>query len=95
MTLCLLVRCDGAREWVDWPHAEVARRLGGAVTFVGMDGLHVAVGLAEAEHLPVNAHLPPAWVFAPPARGDVVVVASDEDGEEMDADRAALAGFGE
>jgi hypothetical protein len=49
-------------------------------------GTLVAVALASAHHLPPNPHVPPALVADPPARGDVLIIASDEDGEEVDVD---------
>ena len=91
MTRCVVLRHDGVRECVEWPQCQVAARLGGAVTFVGVVGDAVAlVGLADASEQPVNACLPPAVLFEPPARGDVIAVAMDEVGEEVDVDVDAL-----
>ena len=83
---------NGSAQEVDWAHAAVATKLGGAVTFVGkLDELHaVAVGLASP---PVDAPLHTlAGIFFQPAtvRGNVVIVASDDNGEEMDLDIEAM-----
>lgn len=88
MTRCVHVDVDGTPHVVDWQHAEVARRLGGAVTFVGgtRDLDVVVVGLADgAGHLPANpfATRHPELFFAP-AHGPLVLVSSDADGEETD-----------
>ena len=95
MSVCLLVHTDGTRERVVWEQCEVAKRLGGAISFVGaIDALRVvAVGLANA---PV-AHGPNALARTHPhvfhdmdVRGPIIFVGSDDDGDEMDVDVAAL-----
>ena len=81
------------------PQSAVAALLGGPVTFVGAIGACDAVLVARADaDAPPNAHLAApaaaAHLFGAPPRGDVVVVASDAAGAEVDLDvpaaRAAL-----
>ena len=92
----LLVRQDGTWCEVVCPQREVAARLGGPVTFVGMlDANHVVVALAApGAHVPENMALRGSGALfeaSPPVRGDAYVCASDVAGEETDADAEALA----
>lgn len=100
--LHLVVRHTGQCETVRCPQAQVATRLlgGGPVTFVGCVSEVDAVLVArrEDETLPVNEALRgSSYLFredennddeedTPCVRGDVVVAATDEDGEETDLD---------
>lgn len=85
MHRCLYVPSDGSppRE-VRWVHESIAAILGGPLTFVGtIDDLDVvAVGLVDNDSLPVNERCQSVCH----ARGPVVFVGTDEEGEASDID---------
>ena len=92
MSLCIFVDTDGRLQPVSWDQRTVAHRLGGAVTFVG--GIQelgiVFVGLAVCASGDVNplylTHKDLFFPCTPPVRGPIVMIASDEAGDEMDVD---------
>lgn len=92
MSRCIHVDPNGKFEAVMWNQCTVAQRLGGSVTFVGgIESLNIVfVSLAYCEHGDINPffthHQNLFFPCTPPIRGSIVMVASDETGEEMDVD---------
>ena len=96
MVRCLMVRASGQEEEADLLHESVESWLGVQLTFVGaVDECHVfAVGRSTAESEPENAWCQREDCFHDlPVRGDVVFLASDDDGKPMDVDVVALKTF--
>lgn len=90
MPTWLLVRADGRCETKNEGQRTVHTHLGGPVTFIGaIPSLNaVILGRRDSENLPVHS-----WgarnLFFEEVRnvcGDIAIVASDDDGEEVDLD---------
>jgi hypothetical protein len=88
MVLCARVTPDLRVQRVDVEQQNVGRLLGGTVKFVG------AMPQISAFIVALEAATGPPWkteYFFEAARGDVMVVASDEEGGEIDLDVGACA----
>jgi len=78
-----------------WDQRSIALHLGGSITFVGgLNDLNIViVGLADLDETtdinPLQKSTSDLFMDEP-VRGDIVFCGSDEDGEEMDVDIAAL-----
>lgn len=89
----LLVFCDGTMEERRIDQCNISALLGGPLTFVGAfpQWNAYAVGLREPpDTAPVN---PVSTRLFEEVAGDVVFLASDDDGEETDLDVAAVREF--
>ena len=85
MVRCLLVTPDMQFTEYDIPQKETATVMGGRITFVGaIPELNAYLcALCQSEHLKEWKHLP---FMEENVRGDVFVIASDEEGGEIDLD---------
>ena len=98
MSLCVLLPASGAPRPVRHPQRRAAELLGGGgLTIVGalpaLDGVVVAAEVAAPDAPPHR--LAPAlhaagYLFDGAQRGDLLVVGSDDAGEECDLDAAAV-----
>jgi len=98
MPKCVIVRCDGSVNIVDMLQTKASEFMKGALTFVGaVPDLNVYalarqsdvnVSASEA-HFLVRRHGEPLF-FESNVCGDILFVASDEDGDETDVDVEAL-----
>jgi len=88
MSECLCIQCDGSMQVMRMPQKEVAAFLGGSITFVGaiadFDAVAVALVTSDAAANRVTS-LFPCW-FDAGVCGDVMIVASDANGDEKDLD---------
>lgn len=91
MTLCLVLPVDGPPRAIHINQRTVAMHLGGPVTFIGAlpDLRAVLVACVDATCPNPLLAFPPVDLLQP-ACGEVVVVASDDDGEECDLDVHAV-----
>ena len=98
MSQCILLATDGRVSAVTWPHREVSQRLGGPITFVGaIPSLNaVVVAREEGDSLDPNpfcdALVRTGCIGSECGhiRGHILVVGSDDDGEECDVDAEAV-----
>lgn len=92
MTVLLRYAAHGVGETVEWRQEEIEARLGAPLTFVGALPEADAFIVATRERVgPLNvacARRPDAFHKA--AHGDIVVLASDEAGREVDLDVARV-----
>lgn len=96
MTRCLVAHCNGTREEVACPHSQISAYLQGPVCFVGAMHDINAIAVARVQDddsvnkQPINP-IPTRLLFdATPIYGNIVFVASDDEGEEIDLDVEAL-----
>lgn len=91
MTRCVLAKRDGDVDIVDWEQKSIASRIGPdcGVTFVGAKGDIVAVARVDSASLSTNP-VCSRVTWMDPVGGDVVFVATDDKGEEIDLDVSQL-----
>ena len=92
MTRLVVASASGTLSVVHWPQQDIETHIGAPLTFVGAVNEAQAFAVASRNHVgPINAlcvRLP--HFFHECARGDVIFLASDAAGNEMDIDVACL-----
>ena len=88
MSRCIHCDTDGTLSVITCDQRDVANRLGGGIGFVGaLPEANIFIVGRRDTCLPVNrAYITHKILFHETARGPLILIGSDEDGEEIDVD---------